>query len=146
MWSQQAVYQSLYMPWFMWSPWLVQSVCKVNMTKLNIHHSQFCECPYKDVETFCLILFMATKLYGRICFLLLFPYFLPSLLLIYFIRQGMQNVSDWRRSWYGKLQKVMNFTDPISLISAFCSSGQQHPSAFNDGNWSEIQDSSLSNT
>jgi len=78
----------------------MQSVYKVNMTKLilykhfrmehlkfksDIHHSQFCDCPYKDVETFCLILFMAAKLCGKIFF---FPFFLTFFLLsflLYFI-------------------------------------------------------------
>lgn len=144
-WSQHAVYQSLYTPWFMWSPWLMQSVYKVNMTNLIVTVHSFVNVPTRMWRSSA---WFSSWLLGCVVVLSFFPFFITFFLLtflLYFIWQGMQNVSDWKRSWCRKQQKVMNFTAPISLIPAFCSSGKLNPCTFNDGNGSKIQDSSVSN-
>ena len=136
MWSQHAIYQSLYTPWFAWSLWLTQFVYKVNMRNLIVTFHNFVNAPKRMWRP---SVWICSWLLGCVGGFLFLPFFLNFYLLsflLYFIWQGMQNMSAWR-SWYGKLQKVMNFTAPISLIPTFCSSGQLHPCAFSDGNGSK---------
>jgi len=125
---------------------MIYAVCyKVTMTKLIVTVNRFVNAPtrmWRSSVWFCSWLLCCVVVFS------FFPFFLTFFLLsflLYLIWQGMQNVSAWIRFWYGKLQKVMNFTALISLIPALCSSGKLNPCTFNGGNGSKVQDSSVSN-
>jgi hypothetical protein len=95
------------MPWFMWSPWLMQSVYKVNMTNPIFNNHNFVNAPtrmWRPSVWFCSWLLGCV---GRFLFFPFFPIFFLLSFLLYFVWQGWKMcltvegvyVESCRKSW-----------------------------------------------